>query len=101
MSESGITKDQRETGPALDAAILMILKHGRKVVVKIGKGKEKVLKISPSASDLNVARQRQKDLGLNIVKDDTDPLADLEDRIDLDAVDDLPDVSMEEDEATG
>ena len=64
-------KITKQLADLFDKQLLHVLENGREIVNKDGE----VLRIEPSAADLNVIRQRLKDCGVTSMMVDDSPIA--------------------------
>lgn len=68
---SGDEKITEQVADLFDKQLLLVLKNGREVMTKDGD----VVRVEPTAADLNVIRQRLKDCGITSMAVDESPIA--------------------------
>ena len=78
-----------------DQHLLMVLVDGREIVTKDGE----LLKVEPTAADLNVIRQRLKDCGITSVPTANNPIGNIVAEMSRKGLK-LPDLDNEDDAAT-
>lgn len=87
--------DLESMADAFDRVLLQVLEKGREVLTKDGE----LIRVEPSAADLNVIRQRLKDCGITSVGTANNPIGNLVKEMQIRGMT-LPPVGDEEDAAT-